>query len=490
MTLGRQIRSGVFWVALANVIIRVLGLITRLVLAVLLTREDFGLIAGANLYVDALQLIREAGFGSALIYFRGRTGEEEEQAEHTAFWFVLGTAVVMYLLTLWIAPLAVSFARDPNPLIAPVLQVLGLNLIIGALARVPMVRLTKEMDFRRRAVPEIASNLVHVAISLPLAALGWGVWSLVFGRLGATTSMVGLSWWITGWRPRWVFVPRLARELFAYGKHIMGSQLLILGITNVDDLFVIRLLGWGPEGVYDNAYRLSNLPATQITGVVNQVMFPALAKVREDRSLFRRVYFQALAYVSLLAVPIAGGTILFATDVVALIGPDKWREMVGPMRWLAIYGLIRALAANIGNVYRSGGRPQYLTYIAMWRLTTMVLLLYPAIRWQGILGVSILSAGVAIVDFGISAVLADRILAAGWRPYVRALLPTVGVGGLLTVLTALVLSRWLTTPGVERLVLAGGSYGLVYFLTVLVVWPDVREHLRAWQRQYLSRGVG
>ncbi len=478
MSLGRQIRSGIFWVAVASVATRALGIFTRLVLAILLTREAFGIVAGANLYVDALQLIREAGFGSALIYFRSKHPREEAQAEHTAFWFVLGMAVILYALTLAAAPLAVPFARKPNPLIAPVLRVLGLNLILGAFARIPMVRLAKQLDFKRRAIPDVVPNLVNVGVSLPLAVWGFGVWSLVFGRLAATLGRVVLSWWVTGWRPRFVFVPRLARELFDYGKHIAGSQLLILGITNIDDLFVIRLLGWGPEGVYDNAYRLSNLPATQITSVVNQVMFPALAKIREDLRLFRHVYFQALRYVSLLSVPVAGGTILFAPDVVALIGATKWHDMVVPMQWLAVYGFIRSLAANMGNVYRGGGRPQYLTYIAIWRLTTMALLLYPAVRWGGIVGVSVLSAGVAVVDFVISVELAHRILKTSWMDYVRALWMTVGTGGLVTALMATLLVWRGSTPGLARLLGAGVIYVGMYAGVVLFLWEELRARVQ------------
>jgi len=470
MSIGKRIRSGLFWVALASVATRVLGILTRLVLAVLLTREAFGIVAGANLYVDALQLIREAGFGSALIYFRGKDPEEESQAEYTAFWFVLGMAFLLYLLTWWAAPFLVPFAREPNPLIVPVLRVLGLNLILGAFARIPMIRLAKELDFKRRAVPDVVPNVVNVTVSLPLALFGLGVWSLVFGRLAATATRVVLAWWITGWRPRRVFVPRLARELFAYGKHIVGSQLLILGITNVDDLFVIRLLGWAPEGVYDNAYRLSNLPATQVTSVVNQVMFPALAKVREDMGVFRHVYFRALRAVALIAVPLAGGTILFAPDLVTLIGWEKWHDMVRPMQLLAIYGLMRALAANLGNVFRGGGRPQYLTYIAIWRLTTMLLLLYPAIQWAGIVGVSLLSAGVALVDFVISVELAHRILRSTWGEYGRVLGKPVGVGSILTVGMGFLLSQWGGEPGLVRLLWGSVLYVGIY---VAVFWREI-----------------
>ena len=92
-----------------------------------------------------------------------------------------------------------------------------------------------------------------------------------------------------------------------------------------------------------------------------------------------------------------------------------WAPVIVPLQWLAVYGLIRSLAANMGSIFRGLGKPQWLTYIAIWRLITMVLLLYPAIAWNGIVGVSILSVAVAIVDFIIAGDLVGRLVVAPWR---------------------------------------------------------------------------
>ncbi len=479
MNLRQRIKSGLFWVTVSNVVANILSIITRLVLAILLTRADFGLIAGANLTVDILQLFREAGFGTALIYRK----EDSEDAQHTAFWFILGSALLLYALAYVGAPLAVPFSLHPNPLIVPVLRVLSLNLIISAFARVPMVVLARELDFRRRAVPDIAPNFVNVIISLGLAYSGWGVWSLVYGRLGATITRVVLAWWVTGWRPRFLFVPKIAKELFDYGKHIMGSQLLIIAITNVDDLFVIHYLGWTPEGAYDYAYRLSNLPATQITRMVGQVMFPALSRLQDEKARFRRLFFLTLRYVAIFAFPLAVGTFLFAPDIVAMIGAQKWHDAILPMQLLGVYGLLRSIAANMGNVFKAGGKPQWLTYIAIWRLATMSALLYPAVKMGGIVGVSALSAGVAIVDFAISGWLANKVLHVNWSPYGRALWPSLLASFLIGALFFFLLPTVGWAPSLWRLLIAGTLFVLFYTVLILLWMPDLREKVgQSWQQ--------
>ncbi len=483
MNLRQRIKSGLFWVTVSSVVANVLGIITRLVLAILLTRADFGLVAGANLVVDILQMLREAGFGTALIYRK----EDSEDARQTAFWFILGMALALYSIAYIAAPLAIPFSLDPNPLIVPVLRVLSLNLIISAFARIPMILLARELDFRRRALPDIVPNLVNVGVSLALAFAGQGVWSLVYGRLSASVIRVLLAWWVTKWRPHLRFVPKIAGELFAYGKHIAGSQLLIITITNIDDLFVIHYLGWTLEGAYDYAYRLSNLPATQITRVVGQVMFPALSRLQDDLERFRYLFFQTLRYVALLALPLAVGTFLFATDIVAMIGAEKWHDAILPMQLLGIYGLLRSVAANMGNVFKAGGKPQWLTYIAIWRLTTMTLFLYPAVKWGGIIGVSALSAIVAIVDFYISGWLANKVLAVSWRPYGEVLWPTILAASLSGTAFLFLLKSGLWQAGLMRLLVMGTLFVGVYAGLALIWMPDVRQKVgQGWRQLQLA----
>jgi len=484
VTLSGQIKRGLFWVAISTVAVRVLGFIARtFILAKLLDPADFGLVAGAYLAIDALLLFQEMGLGSALIYRQ----DEVEEAADTAFFMILVTSVISYILAYAAAPWISQIASQPDPRITPVLRVLALTLVISSAGRVPMVLLAKQLDFRRRLLPSVMPSLVYAILAPVLALAGLRVWSIVIGQVVSSVLQAAAIWWVTGWRPRRRFVPRLARELFDYGKHIIASQILIFGITNIDDAFVLRMLGWSHEGTYDLAYRTSNIPATQITGLINQVMFPAFARMQDDLPAFRRTFFQALRYVALLAIPMAVGTVLFAPDLIAAIDAEKWGAAVLPLQLLGIYGLLRALAGNMGNVFKGGGKPKWLTGIALWRLATMALLLYPATHYWGITGVSGLSAIVAIVDFFISGTLANRVISSSWRDYGRILLPPVAIS-LVAGAAGWAAARFSSLEqGAWTLLLGGAVLAIVYGLLTWPTQPDLRRQITPLLKRLLSR---
>jgi len=423
MSFKRQVASGFFWVTLAQLAGRGLSFVTILILAKLLAPSMFGLVGMAGLAIAALQLLQDAGFDAALIQRRDRIDE----ASYTAFFVTVASGLGIYLVAFLAAPLVGVFFREPA--VVPILRTLALIIPISSFARVPYALLSRDLNFRRKITPELLANIIGSSLAIALALSGVGVWSLVWGQLTRSALATIFIWFVTAWRPRLEFNPALAREIFGYGKHIMSSQGLIFLITNVDNAFVGRYAGQTALGYYQFAYNLSNMPATQITSVANHVMFPAFSKLAgEDASQVRaRYYLTTLRYISWITIPIAVATILFAREFIVGLYGVTWAPVIVPLQWLAVYGLIRSLAANMGSIFRGLGKPQWLTYIAVWRLITMVLLLYPAIVWNGIVGVSILSVAVAVVDFIISVTLVGRLVVAPWRAYARMLLPTMAL---------------------------------------------------------------
>jgi lipopolysaccharide exporter len=166
-----------------------------------------------------------------------------------------------------------------------------------------------------------------------------------------------------------------------------------------------------------------------VTSVVSQVMFPTFSKLADGNlaqlgQIRARYYLTTMRYISWLTVPIAIAMILFASEFFLGIYGPTWAPAIVPLQLLAIYGLIRSVAANMGSIFRGLGKPQWLTYIATWRLITMLVTLYPVTKRWGINGVSALSVIVAIVDFVISATLVSRLVEVRWRAYADMLIPT------------------------------------------------------------------
>jgi O-antigen/teichoic acid export membrane protein len=218
---------------------------------------------------------------------------------------------------------------------------------------------------------------------------------------------------------------------------------------------------------------------------MSQVMFPAFSKLAgEDAAQARaRYYLTIVRYVTWITVPIAVATILFARAFIQGLYGDTWAPAILPLQLLAIYGLIRSVAANMGSIFRAMGKPQWLTYIAAWRLATMLVFLYPVTKRWGIDGVSALSAIVAIVDLVISANLVGRLVAAPWRAYVRMLAPT-GAAALAAGLIAQGLYPYLSLPKTSLKLVAAGT--LLVLIYAGLAWLVDRELRAALQTGYAA----
>jgi O-antigen/teichoic acid export membrane protein len=471
MTLRHKVSHGLLWEGGAMIAGRALSLVVTLLMARLLAPSSFGLVSIATLAINSLVFFQELGFGAALIYRR----DEVDRASHTAHWTIVASSTLLYMIAFAAAPLVAQFFRTPE--VTAVLRVLALTIVISSLSRVPYSLLYKELDFRRKVLPEFLASFGGNAAALLLVVLGWGVWGLVWGQIVDAMLRTALVYWACPWRPRLTFDRPLFRQLFGFGKHVATSQILIFGVTNIDDLFVGRMLGDTALGQYGMAYRISNLPATNITRLVTRVTFPAFSQLQNDIGRMRSIYFRMVRYVSYLAMPVAVATVIFARDFVYVVLTDVWAPIITPLQLLAIYGLLRSVAANMGTVFQAGGKPQWLSSIALWRFITMAILLYPAIKLGGINGVCLLSAAVALVDFFISGLLSNRILQARMSAYWRVLLPLLALGAMAGAVGYLA-EQGLRAAGLRPIIalLAGGAVLLLVYGAV-IYWrdPEVRQ---------------
>jgi len=469
VTLKRQATVGVFWVGISTTVNNFFAMLTRYILARMLMPAEFGLVSMAYIAIDALQMFREMGFTSALIYHKG----DVHKAADTAFIVMQMIAALLFLLAFIAAPYAAVFFRSPN--LAPVMRALAVNILISALGQVHFALLAKNLAFREKLLPDLVPTVAYGIVAVALALMGLGVWSLVIARIVDSILTSILVWMVVPWRPRLRFDRQDAKRLFDYGKHIVGSSILIYFITNLDNTFIGRVLGEAQLGYYGFAYNLANLPATQISRLIGQVLFPAYSKIRDDLETMRTVFFKTLHYVSLVSIPVAIGTIAFAAPFVNTLYGARWAPAIVPLQLLGIYGLLRSIAVNMGSVFKAGGKPNWLTYIATFRLAVMGLFLYPATKYFGIVGVSVLSAVVSIIDFGISAMLTNKLIHGRVMDYIQALLSPMAFAILSALLARYSYARMLGGHGFIALVMGGILMVIIYASCVFVFDGDVRR---------------
>ncbi len=448
--------------------------ISTVVLARLLSKDDFGVVAYAVTTINFMDVASDLGVGPALIYHR-----EDPRTRSTAFWLGLLVGCLLYGAAFLAAPLVGWYFRDPRA--AEVTRVLALTFPLSAIGDTHNAVLRKSLAFGRVAVPDFLAAMVKGGASIVFAFMGFGVWSLILGQLSGVLANVIALWIVTPWRPSFSFDLGIARQLIQYGLHIVGVDSLALLLQNLDYLLVGRYLGAELLGVYTLAFRLPDLMILQFARILSTVLFPIYTRMRETTGSLARGFYASTRYVSLLTMPLGVGLAMVARPFTLLVFTEKWIEAVPVIQGIAIYAVLLSLAYNAGSAYKAEGRPQVLTWLGLVRLA----MLFPALFWavtraQSIVVVGWMQAFIALVGGILNLVVAARLLGLPMRELWEALRPSlVATLGMSAAAAAALFVTQEAGPLVQ-LIFSIGSGGLTY---AAILWFLQRDVIMEAQRK-------
>jgi PST family polysaccharide transporter len=469
--IGRATASGTLWTYGTFMASKLLVMVANVILARLLLPEDFGLLALGLVAINYLDSLGDFGVGAAYIWRR----EEQERNADTAFSLSVAAGLLLAAVAFTGAPLAGRFFQEPD--LIPLMRVLASTLLIAGLGNLQAAWIKKQLEFRRRVVPEIARVLVKGGVSIGLALAGFGVWSLVWGQVAGTAATTLLYWVAVPWRPRLALQKKIARELLRYGGQLVMVNLAGYILMNLDYIFIGNRLGAGPLGFYTIAFRIPELVILNVCYVISQALFPAYARLQHDQSALRSGFLTALRYVALVTLPAAAGMFLVAPEFVQVLYTDRWAASVPVMQALSIYTLIYSLSFNAGDIYKATGRLGILKRVALLRLALTIPVLWAAAGW-GIWQVAVSQTLVIGMIAPLELMLAGRLLNIHWKAYLESLQPAlVGTAGMC--LGLLLLRAWLA-PTDAWLRLCGMAIGgaLLYLGTLALTQRGVFQQAR------------
>lgn len=241
---NRQIAQKTAWGFIWNFSAYFLGkfvvLITTSILARILAKNDFGLVAVAVVAINYLSVLKDLGLGAALIQRKGDVTE----AVNTVFTINIVIGLTLSMIAIFIAPWVALYFRDPQ--ITSVLRWMGISFVINALGSIHTNWLVRDLDYRRKLIPDLGGALIKGAISIGMAYLGYGVWSLVFGQIAGAIASVILVWIILPWRPRLALDRNIAGTLMKFGASVTVIDIITEITDNIDYVIVGRIFGLVP----------------------------------------------------------------------------------------------------------------------------------------------------------------------------------------------------------------------------------------------------
>jgi O-antigen/teichoic acid export membrane protein len=361
---------------------KLLGIVTSIVLARLLLPSDYGIVAIVYLFLTALDLLSELGFSNAVIYRK----ENIEAALNTGFTLNLIISAFLFIIAVTLAPFLAEFYGNSN--LTLVVRVLAISLFVSTLKFIPSTCLRKDLRFGEMATPNILTNLVSSVVSIFLAYLGYGYWSLVIGGLASSFLNIAMLFKLCPFMPKLAIDKQIAKEVFSYGKYLFLANIVIYINLNIDNAIGGKILGLTALGFYYIAYRWGTF-SQRISGLTEGIMFPTYSKMQSDIEKIKKWYLTIVKYVSIIAFPISLGLFVIATEFIIIVLGAKWEQAITPLRILCFFGLVTTLSGTTGSVFSAIGKPKLVMSLSLIMTLAMLILIYPLTIYFGIFGLSI-----------------------------------------------------------------------------------------------------
>jgi O-antigen/teichoic acid export membrane protein len=404
---------------LLRIIDKTIQLARIVVVARILSPEDFGLLGVALFTMAAFESFSQTGFDVALIQKNRDIGPYLATA-----WIIKAfRGLLLSLAVITAAPYIAFFFAQPDSI--PVMRVASLSLALRGFASMGLVCRRKELEFREVFIVSIWASLTNFTVTILVAFLTRNVWALVFGLLAGEAARTISTYTIHPFRPSGRFDFLRALELYRFGRWVFARNLIDFFNSHVDDLVVAKLLGVQSLGLYQVAYRVFSVPLAEIQVTIAQVIFPAYSKLQADLSRLRKAYLDVVQVSMSLTSFVAAGVIALGPELIWLMLGEKWLPVIPVLKVLAATGLLVALTPAVGPLMRSLGRPDINVKIALVHLIVMISLVYPLSARFGIVGTAwavLISVAVAVP---LHQITAARALKLSLRQILRLTLPSL-----------------------------------------------------------------
>lgn len=350
MSLKQKTFKGVVWSAIERFSTQGVQFLFGILLARLLTPNDYGMIAMLAIFMAVSQTFIDSGFGNALI----RKPDRNEADKATVFFFNIFMAAACYGVIFLAAPFAAQFYNMPE--LADILRVLAINLVIQAFGSIQRLNLTIDLNFRMLAKISFSGAIVGGIAGLVCAYNGLGVWSLVVQQMATTSSSVVLFWVLVRWRPKSFFNKDSFKNMFGFGSKLLFSGLINTIYNNVYDLIIGKVFAAATLGNFSRANHFANFPSSNITGIFQRVTFPVLSKIQDDHEKLRTGYLKFLNIATLVIFPLMIGLAALAKPFILLVLTEKWVEVILILQILCIAQMWHPVHAINLNILQVLGR--------------------------------------------------------------------------------------------------------------------------------------
>lgn len=382
MNLGNKIFHSAVWSSLEKLAVQVISFVLGIILARLLTPEEYGTFGLLLVFITISQVFIDSGFSQALIQRQNRTNTDIS----TVFFFNIAVALLCYAILYVTSPLIADFYAVPD--LKPLLRVLAISLVLNALFTIPMTLLTIAMDFKSIAKVTLLATALSGGLAIYCAYIGMGEWALVIQILSKGALMTLLLWLTTKWRPLLLFSKTSFKVLFSFGSKLLVSSLMSSILGNLNAILIGKYIGTKPLGFYTRGTQFADIVYSVLNSSLNSVLLPSLSTIQHNTSELIQYTRTVLKMTAMITVPLFFGLALLAEPLITVLLTAKWHMAIPIMQIFCFARLITILVGVSSNLLYVVGRTDLTLKQEYVKIAVRLLLLIIALPY-GILWIAV-----------------------------------------------------------------------------------------------------
>ncbi|MBP7509102.1 MAG: lipopolysaccharide biosynthesis protein [Prolixibacteraceae bacterium] len=385
---GKSVRGGIITLG-STAFLFVTNIGRTVVLARLLTPEDFGIIGMVAVFINFISIFKDAGLSMATVQ---KDNISNEQISKLA-WLNLLITVSLGLVIILASPLVAMFYNKQE--LTFVTIALSFSFIIEGFTIQHRALLQRHMRFDSLNIVTITSSLAGIFASIFLSIMGWRYWALVSGTIFTSVCAVFLTYYFCPWIPKRNSNEANVKSMFNFGLNLTTSSVVNFFARQADKIIIGKIVGAVQLGLYDKAYQLFRMPTANILSPIRNVAMPALSSIQKEKEQYLKYYKSIILLTATFVFPLSVYFYIEADFIINLILGNQWLGAIPIFKLLAIGGLIQPITGQSGIVMLSTGNTKRYLHWQIFYSTCLVISFIIGIRF----GVTGLATAYAIAEF-------------------------------------------------------------------------------------------
>ena len=468
--------------------IRGIGLVSTVILARLLTPDDFGVVAMAMVAVALLEVFTQSGVDLALL----RTTEPTREHYNAAWSLEIIQGVLLAIVLFMTAPWVGSHFDDAR--VTDVIRVLSLRALIGGFQNIGVVNFRRDLAFGREFQFGVFKKLSTFVVTIASALILNNYWALVIGQVVGKVLEVGISYRMSAYRPR--FSLERVGEIWGFSQWLILSRFARLVNKQFDRWVVGSVGGAAAMGNYYIATDLASSPSDEIVVPMSRAAFPVYSRLQDDPEQLEDTFIRALSSMTAVTLVMGLGIAVVAEDFVRVVLGERWLSAIPLIPWLGIFGALYGIVHTIDIFLLATGRERQAALLTVGNAALLVPVLLVAGSSGSIVAIAAAKAATALLFVLILMWAATRRPPLTWAKLWRGIWPPLSAALLMALSVKMLQAKFDVSSPALGLVRDVAFGAIVYIGATYGVWalrgrPDGIE-LGVFQRvaAIFRRGAG